>query len=73
VNPAQGTPPVTQASEEIVDYDHHAAVFEDSLVTKLRGNVPKEKYLELWVPDADPVTGVLNMIDAAFEAGRRYN
>ncbi len=58
-------------SEEIIDYDHHAAVFEDSLVTKLRGNVPKEKYLELWVPDADPVTGVLNMIDAAFEAGRR--
>lgn len=62
---------VTEATEEIVDYDRLAAIFLDSLTTKLRGNVPKEKYLELWVPDADPVTGVLNMVDAAFEAGRR--
>jgi len=62
---------VSQATEEIVDYDRLAAIFQDSLTTKLRGNVPKEKYLELWVPDADPVTGLLNMVDAAFEAGRR--
>lgn len=60
----------TEPASEIVDYDRLALLFEESLTQKLRGNRPEEQYLELWVPDSDPVKGVLNMIDAAFEAGR---
>lgn len=55
----------------VIDYDQVARSFEASLVTKLRGNTPEEEFLALWVPDSNPIQGILNMIDAAFEAGRK--
>lgn len=52
-----------------VDYDKLVSDFEDSLVNKLRGNRPDQAYLELWVPDSDPLKGIAQMVDAAFESG----
>ena len=54
----------------VIDYDQLSRSFEQSLVTKLRGNTPEEEFLALWVPDSDPVEGILSMIDAVFESGR---
>lgn len=55
----------------VIDYDRLSQSFEESLVTKLRGNTPEEEFLALWVPDSDPVEGILSMIDAVFESGRQ--
>lgn len=57
-------------SVTVINYDEVARSFEASLVTKLRGNTPEQEFLALWVPDSNPIQGILNMIDAAFEAGR---
>lgn len=53
-----------------IDYDRLTADFNLSLVTTLRGHKPTEDYLEIWVPDEDPVKGILNMVEAAQAAGR---
>lgn len=55
---------------DVIDYDFLVAEFENSLVTTLRSHRPAEEYLEMWVPDEDPVKGLLNMIEAAQIAGR---
>lgn len=54
---------------EAIDYDKAAADYEASLVTKLRGH-GAGSFLENWVPDPDPVLGILNMIEAAWTDGR---
>lgn len=53
-----------------IDYDRLTADFNQSLVTTLRGHKPAEDYLDIWVPDEDPVKGILNMVEAAQAAGR---
>jgi hypothetical protein len=57
-------------SDRPIDYDRMVAEFEKGLVTTLRGHAPMEEYLETWVPDADPVSGLLNMLEAAEVGGR---
>jgi hypothetical protein len=54
-----------------LDYDRLVRDFENSLVTTLRGHRAGEDYLDMWVPDEDPVKGILNMVEAAQAAGRR--
>ncbi len=54
---------------ERIDYDRLVADYESGLVDKLRGFGPAAEYLELWVPDEDPIASLCNMIDAAGTTG----
>lgn len=54
----------------LIDYDRLTAEFSQSLVTTLRGHKPAADYLEIWVPDEDPVKGILNMVEAAQVSGQ---
>ena len=53
-----------------LNYEVLVRAFEDALVTKLRGHGAEADYLEMWVPDEDPVKSILNMIEAAEAYGR---
>ncbi len=46
-------------------YETLVEEFERSLLTQLRGHGTALPYLEGWVPDEDPVLGVLNLLEAA--------
>ena len=48
-----------------IDYEKMVIAYEKTLMTTLRGHSPRDEYLATWVPDADPVNGILNMIEAA--------
>lgn len=54
---------------EAVDYDDCVDKFNRALISTLRKHSIAESFLELWVPDADPVVGITNMVDAARLAG----
>jgi hypothetical protein len=56
---------------EVLDYETLVADFEAKLVTQLRSFGPDAEYLEMWVPDQDPVKSILNMVEAAEAFGRR--
>lgn len=53
-----------------IDYEELVRAFEEALVTKLRGHAADADYLEMWVPDEDPVKSILNMVEAAAAYGR---
>lgn len=53
-----------------LNYETLVRAFEDALVTKLRGHGAEADYLEMWVPDEDPVKSILNMVEAAEAYGR---
>ena len=53
-----------------LNYEGLVQAFEDALVTKLRGHGADADYLEMWVPDEDPVKSILNMVEAAEAYGR---
>ena len=53
-----------------LNYEGLVRAFEDALVTKLRGHGAEADYLEMWVPDEDPVKSILNMVEAAEAYGR---
>lgn len=53
-----------------LNYDLLVQAFEEALVTKLRGHGAEADYLEMWVPDDDPVKSILNMVEAAEAFGR---
>ena len=53
-----------------LNYEALVRSFEESLVTKLRGHGAEAEYLEMWVPDEDPVKSILNMVEAAEAFGR---
>ncbi len=53
-----------------IDYEALVRAFEEALVTKLRGHGAEADYLEMWVPDEDPVKSLLNMVEAAEAYGR---
>lgn len=55
---------------EVLDYDELVRAFETALVTKLRGHGAEAEYLEMWVPDENPVKSLLNMVEAAEAYGR---
>ena len=53
-----------------LNYEDLVKAFEEALVTKLRGHMADAEYLEMWVPDEDPVKSILNMVEAAEAYGR---
>jgi len=53
----------------ILDYEMLVASYEDRLLNQLRGHGVDLEFLELWVPDEDPVASILNMAEAAEAAG----
>lgn len=55
-----------------VNYEVLVKAFEEALVTKLRGHGAEADYLEMWVPDEDPVKSILNMVEAAEAYGRDH-
>jgi hypothetical protein len=54
---------------EAADYDKLVEMFNRALIHTLRKHSVADSYLDLWVPDSDPVVGILNMIDSARFAG----
>jgi hypothetical protein len=53
-----------------LNYEDLVRAFEEALVTKLRGHAAEAEYLEMWVPDENPVKSILNMVEAAEAYGR---
>lgn len=53
----------------IINYEELVAEYNDSLINVLRGFRPGYAFLEMWVPDADHAESILNLVDAAREAG----
>ena len=53
-----------------LNYEVLVRAFEEALATKLRGHGAEADYLEMWVPDEDPVKSILNMVEAAEAFGR---
>ncbi len=54
---------------EILSYEALVAEFEESLLTRLRGHRSTAPFLEMWVPDEDPVRSLLSLFEAAELAG----
>ena len=52
-----------------VDYESLVTAYKESLVTVLRGFRPTAEFLEAWVYDEDDVISILNIIEAAEDAG----
>ena len=57
-------------SSPVIDYERLVADFKDGLLRTLRGHAAGEAYLELWVPDEDPIRSLVQMAEAAQAAGR---
>jgi hypothetical protein len=55
---------------EVLSYEALVTDFETKLVSQLRSFAPGAEYLEMWVPDDDPVKSILNMVEAAEAYGR---
>lgn len=55
---------------EVLDYEQLVADFETKLVTQLRKFGTDAEYLEMWVPDENPVKSILNMVEAAEAFGQ---
>jgi len=52
----------------VTDLDEMLSLYESNLVDKLRHFGLEADFLETWVPDADPVKSVINLVDAAIVA-----
>lgn len=50
-------------------YEELVAAYQESLTTVLRGFRSGPEFLETWVPDEDDVKSLLNILDAAQDAG----
>lgn len=55
---------------EVLDYERLVADFETKLLTQLRKFGTDAEYLEMWVPDENPVKSILNMVEAAEAFGQ---
>jgi hypothetical protein len=51
-----------------LNYERLVADFSNDLLHNLRNHGAAEECLETWVPDEDPVRGILNMVEAAQSA-----
>lgn len=49
----------------IYNYDELAKNFNQALLVKLRKHGVEEAFLDFWVPDENPLIGILSMIDSA--------
>ena len=47
------------------EYENLVNLFENALLTELRGHGSGSDFLRSWVPDTDPVKSLINMADAA--------
>jgi len=47
------------------EYENLVNLFENSLLTELRGHGSSGEFLRSWVPDPDPAKSLINMADAA--------
>jgi len=54
-----------------LNYEEMVAAYWDSLNTVLRGFNAQGEFLDLWVPDEDGVSSILNLVEAVQETG--YN
>lgn len=54
-----------------IDYEQLVADYNTSLNSVLRGFRPKFDFLELWVPDADPIRSVKNLVESARDQGQQ--
>lgn len=63
-------PPGSFGMMETLDYEGLVEHFGTTLLTRLRGHGADADYLEMWVPDENPVKSILNMVEAAEAAGR---
>jgi len=52
-------------------YEALVQEFESSLLTQLRGHRSTAAFMEMWVPDEDPVRGLLGMFEAADSSGEK--
>lgn len=55
---------------QILDYDELARAYEETLLTTLRGHGAAAPFLDIWVPDEDPLRGLLSMVEAAQASGQ---
>lgn len=53
----------------VIDYEILVDSYENRLLSQLRGHGVDLDFLELWVPDDDPVASILNMAEAAEASG----
>ena len=49
----------------IIDYGELVSVYWDNLSTKLRKFHPGAEVLDTWVPDANHIKSIINLLDAA--------
>lgn len=49
----------------ILDYEQLVVKFEENLLHTLRSHGVDLEYLAMWVPDENPIKGILNMVEAA--------
>ncbi|WP_420402473.1 hypothetical protein [Nisaea sp.] len=56
-------------SEQAINYENLVASYEDRLLNQLRSHGVDLDFLEMWVPDEDPVASILNMVEAAAAFG----
>lgn len=61
-------PDMTKA-KAVFDYEPLMADFNQKLNTQLRSHGADSEYLEMWVPDEDPVKSMLNMAESALAFG----
>ncbi len=47
------------------EYENLVKLFENALLTELRGHGASGEFLRSWVPDPDPAKSLINMADAA--------
>lgn len=47
------------------EYENLVKMFENALLTELRGHGSGSDFLRTWVPDPEPVKSLINMADAA--------
>ena len=50
---------------EPIDYETLVDSYNDRLLNQLRGHGVDHAFLEMWVPDEDPIISILNMVEAA--------
>jgi hypothetical protein len=55
----------TANRDDAIDYEPLVDSYNDRLLNQLRSHGVDHAFLEMWVPDEDPITSILNMVEAA--------
>lgn len=62
--------PSSENKAEPVDYEKLVGAFNQALLHTLRKHSIADSFLDFWVPDEDPLLGIVGMVDSARIAGR---